>query len=89
MMAETSAYQPAEVEQVLARLDGVAESAVIGVPDDRLGEVGKAFVVVKPGAAVDAALALPLYVRDKVALTTAERDAARAAARTTAATEAP
>jgi acyl-CoA synthetase (AMP-forming)/AMP-acid ligase II len=40
---------PAEIEQVLARLDGVAESAVIGVPDDRLGEVGKAFVVVKPG----------------------------------------
>ncbi len=36
---------PAEVEQVLARLDGVAESAVIGVPDARLGEVGKAFVV--------------------------------------------
>ncbi len=28
---------PAEVEQALARLDGVAESAVIGVPDERLG----------------------------------------------------
>ena len=41
---------PAEVEQVLARLDGVAETAVIGVPDERLGEVGKAFVVTKPGA---------------------------------------
>jgi acyl-CoA synthetase (AMP-forming)/AMP-acid ligase II len=36
---------PAEVEQALARLDGVAESAVVGVPDERLGEVGKAFVV--------------------------------------------
>ena len=36
---------PAEIEQVLARLDGVAEAAVIGVPDERLGEVGKAFVV--------------------------------------------
>jgi acyl-CoA synthetase (AMP-forming)/AMP-acid ligase II len=36
---------PAEVEQALARLDGVTESAVIGVPDERLGEVGKAFVV--------------------------------------------
>jgi len=44
---------PAEVEQVLARLDGVAESAVIGVPDQRLGEVGKAFVVVKAGATLD------------------------------------
>ena len=41
---------PAEIEQVLARLDGVAESAVIGVPDDRLGEVGMAFVVARPGA---------------------------------------
>jgi acyl-CoA synthetase (AMP-forming)/AMP-acid ligase II len=40
---------PAEVEQVLARLDGVAESAVIGVPDVRLGEVGKAFIVGRPG----------------------------------------
>ena len=40
---------PAEVEQVLARLDGVADSAVIGVPDERLGEVGKAFIVTRPG----------------------------------------
>jgi len=40
---------PAEVEQVLARLDGVAESAVIGVPDRRLGEVGQAFLVPRPG----------------------------------------
>ena len=40
---------PAEVEQVLARLDGVAESAVIGVPDERLGEVGWAYVVPQPG----------------------------------------
>ncbi len=40
---------PAEIEQVLARLDGVAEAAVIGVPDERLGEVGKAFVVAAAG----------------------------------------
>jgi acyl-CoA synthetase (AMP-forming)/AMP-acid ligase II len=46
---------PAEIEQVLARLDGVAESAVIGVPDERLGEVGKAFVVRRAGATLDAA----------------------------------
>jgi HIP---CoA ligase len=36
---------PAEVEQALARLPGVADSAVVGIPDERLGEVGKAFVV--------------------------------------------
>ena len=36
---------PAEVEQALMRLDGVHDVAVIGVPDERMGEVGKAFVV--------------------------------------------
>ncbi|GAB3007159.1 FadD3 family acyl-CoA ligase [Amycolatopsis acidiphila] len=36
---------PAEVEQTLARLPGVTESAVVGVPDPRLGEVGKAYIV--------------------------------------------
>jgi len=41
---------PAEVEQVLARLTGVAESAVVGVPDERLGEVGLAFVVPSQGS---------------------------------------
>ena len=45
---------PAEVEQVLARLDGVVESAVVGVPDERLGEVGKAFVVRRSGAGLEA-----------------------------------
>lgn len=43
---------PAEVEQALARLDGVADSAVVGVADGRLGEVGKAFVVLRPGSAL-------------------------------------
>ncbi len=36
---------PAEVEQVLMRMDGVADVAVVGVPDERMGEVGKAYVV--------------------------------------------
>ena len=40
---------PAEVEQALARHPKVAESAVVGVPHGRLGEVGKAFVVPRPG----------------------------------------
>jgi HIP---CoA ligase len=44
---------PAEVEQVLARMEGVADAAVIGVPDERLGEVGRAFVVARPGANLD------------------------------------
>jgi acyl-CoA synthetase (AMP-forming)/AMP-acid ligase II len=57
---------PAEIEQVLARLDGVAESAVIGVPDERLGEVGKAYVVLKPGTALDEA-AVIAYAREHLA----------------------
>jgi acyl-CoA synthetase (AMP-forming)/AMP-acid ligase II len=44
---------PAEVEQTLMRLDGVADVAVIGVPDERLGEVGKAFVVRRTQADLD------------------------------------
>ncbi|MEC3913668.1 FadD3 family acyl-CoA ligase [Nocardia sp. CDC160] len=45
---------PAEVEQTLARLEGVAETAVIGVPDERMGEVGKVFVVRRPGSTLTA-----------------------------------
>ena len=45
---------PAEVEQALARLDGVTDVAVIGVPDDRLGEVGRAFVVRRAGSELSA-----------------------------------
>jgi fatty-acyl-CoA synthase len=40
---------PAEVENVIYGLDAVAEAAVIGVPDERWGEVGRAILVLKPG----------------------------------------
>ena len=40
---------PREVENVLHKLDGVLEAAVIGIADDVLGEAVKAFVVLKPG----------------------------------------
>ena len=46
---------PAEIEQTLARLDGVTESAVVGVPDDRLGEVGRAYLTVRADADLDEA----------------------------------
>ncbi len=42
---------PAEVEQALYAHDAVAECAVIGVPDPVWGEVGRAVVTPKPGAA--------------------------------------
>jgi fatty-acyl-CoA synthase len=41
---------PLEVEDALYRLNGVAECAVIGVPDARWGEVGRAFIVQEEGA---------------------------------------
>jgi len=40
---------------VLLDHPGIAEAAVIGVADARWGEVGRAFVVVKPGLIVDPA----------------------------------
>ena len=44
---------PAEIEGALMEFSGVAQVAVIGIPDDRLGEVGAAFVVEQPGEKVD------------------------------------
>jgi fatty-acyl-CoA synthase len=41
---------PAEVEDVIYQLEAVAEAAVIGVPDERWVEVGRAYIVCKPGA---------------------------------------
>lgn len=43
---------PREVERVLAELDGVAEAAVVGVPDDRTGEAVKAVLVRADGTAL-------------------------------------
>jgi fatty-acyl-CoA synthase len=45
---------PAEVESLLYGHPAVAECAVIGVPDDTWGEVGKALIVLRPGHAVKA-----------------------------------
>ncbi|TDH51375.1 fatty acid--CoA ligase family protein [Mycobacterium eburneum] len=66
---------PAEIEQVLARLDGVADAAVIGVPDERLGEVGKAFVVRRAGSGLDEA-AVIAYAREHLANFKAPRSVA-------------
>jgi len=44
---------PAEIENVIYQLDGILENAVIGVADEKWGEVGRACVVLKPGANLD------------------------------------
>jgi acyl-CoA synthetase (AMP-forming)/AMP-acid ligase II len=41
---------PAEIEDALLHHRDVRQAAVIGIPDERLGEVGMAFVVLRPGA---------------------------------------
>jgi acyl-CoA synthetase (AMP-forming)/AMP-acid ligase II len=58
---------PAEVEQVIATMEEVAEVAVIGTPDYRLGEVGKAFVVPRPGHQNLDADEIIAYCRDRLA----------------------
>ncbi|MBI5721712.1 MAG: malonyl-CoA synthase [Burkholderiales bacterium] len=45
---------PAEVEECINDMPGVAESAVVGVPHPDFGEVGVAAVVAKPGSTLDA-----------------------------------
>ncbi|MGW3615846.1 acyl-CoA synthetase [Micromonospora arida] len=46
---------PLELEQLLTEVDGVTSAAVIGVPDERWGEVPWAIVTVREGASVDTA----------------------------------
>jgi acyl-CoA synthetase (AMP-forming)/AMP-acid ligase II len=46
---------PAEIENVMMTHPAVGQVAVIGVPDARLGEVGRAYVVPRAGASVDEA----------------------------------
>jgi acyl-CoA synthetase (AMP-forming)/AMP-acid ligase II len=57
---------PAEVEQLIARHPAVSEAAVVGVPDDRLGEVCRAYVVPRRGAEIDPAEIIG-FCRDRLA----------------------
>jgi long-chain acyl-CoA synthetase len=57
---------PREVEEVLYQHPGVAEAAVVGVPDPERGEVVKAFVVPKPGVTLTEREMID-FVRERIA----------------------
>lgn len=57
---------PAEVESAIFGHPGVADVAVIGVPDAKWGEAIKAIVVAKPGATLDEA-GIIAFARERIA----------------------
>jgi acyl-CoA synthetase (AMP-forming)/AMP-acid ligase II len=57
---------PAEVESAIMGCPGIADVAVIGVPDDKWGEAVKALVVPAPGAEIDAAAVIG-WARERIA----------------------
>jgi long-chain acyl-CoA synthetase len=64
---------PREVEEVLFTHPAIAEAAVIGTPDEKLGEEVTAFVVPKPGAAVTTE-DVTAYCRERLAAYKYPRD---------------
>ncbi|HEX6959940.1 MAG TPA: acid--CoA ligase, partial [Ferrovibrio sp.] len=57
---------PAEVEIVIYKFPGVLECAVLGVPDEKWGEVGCAYILPQPGQTIDAE-ALRQFCRQNLA----------------------
>jgi acyl-CoA synthetase (AMP-forming)/AMP-acid ligase II len=57
---------PAEIEGVLAAWDNITTAAVVGIPDEYLGEVGAAFVIPAPGAEITPEEVIS-YARDVMA----------------------
>jgi acyl-CoA synthetase (AMP-forming)/AMP-acid ligase II len=57
---------PAEIENALMRHPDIAQVAVVGAPDERLGEVGVAFVIARPGTSLDGD-ALVAWSRERMA----------------------
>lgn len=58
---------PAEIEEVLLGHPHIAEVAVVGVSDEKWGEVGRAHLVVREGAPSDFSGSLKDYCRDRLA----------------------
>ncbi len=56
-----------EIEEALHEHEAVIEAAVIGVPDDVLGEAAKAFLVVKEGTEENILAELPVFLQSHLA----------------------
>ncbi|NTZ43817.1 AMP-binding protein [Altererythrobacter sp. SALINAS58] len=57
---------PSEVEDVLAQLAGVEQAIVAPLPDERMGEVGAAFIIRSPGSQIGEEAIID-YAREKLA----------------------
>lgn len=67
---------PAEVERVLLSHPDISEAAVVGVPDPKWGEAGRAFVVLREGAALQAE-AVRDFCRERLAKFKVPREVVR------------
>jgi acyl-CoA synthetase (AMP-forming)/AMP-acid ligase II len=57
---------PAEIERVLSEHEAIAQVAMVGIPDERMGEVGCACVMLRPGNTLDEA-GLIAWSRERMA----------------------
>jgi len=58
---------PAEVENVLSQHPAILEAAVVGVPDEKWGEVGRAHILPRPGQTMPPTDELTLFCRERLA----------------------
>ncbi len=57
---------PAEIERIMAAHPAIAQVAIVGIADERMGEVGKAYIVLRPSQQVETA-ALIAWCREQMA----------------------
>ena len=58
---------PAEVENVLAAHPDILEAAVVAMPDEKWGEVGRAYVLAQPGHQLPPAAEMTAWCRERLA----------------------